>query len=89
MVAVNSTSSICGGSKILTWTGKYKSGAIARVRVGKSKFGARTGKNKLWATAGKYKFGPRAGKYKLGAKTRGQGQGSVPGPGPGKHKDLF
>ena len=80
MLVVNSASSSCGSSKILTWTGKYKSGAIVRARVGKSKFGDRAGKNKLLA---------RAGKYKLGARTRDQGQGSVTGPGPGKHKNPF
>ena len=89
MLVVNSTSSSCGSSKILTCTGKYKLGAIVRARVDKSKFGERAGKNKLLARAGKYKFRARAGKYKLGARTRDQGQGSVTGPGPGKHKNPF
>ena len=34
----DSTSS-CSSSKILTWTGKYKSGVMAGDRVGKCKFG--------------------------------------------------
>ena len=35
VLVVNNTSSRCGSSKILTWTGKYKSGTIAGARVGK------------------------------------------------------
>ena len=38
-LVVNSTSSSCGSCEILTWTGKYKSGAIAGARVGKYKLG--------------------------------------------------
>ena len=44
VLVVNSTSSSCGSSKILTWTGKYKSGAIAGARVGKYNLGNRAGK---------------------------------------------
>ena len=40
VLVVNSSS--CGNSKILMWTGKYKSGAIAGARVGKYNLG--TGK---------------------------------------------
>ena len=43
VLVVNSISSSCG-SKILTWTGKYKSGAIAGVRVGKYSLGTRASK---------------------------------------------
>ena len=41
---VNNTSSSCGSGKILTWTGKYKPGAIAAARVGKYNLGNRAGK---------------------------------------------
>ena len=34
----------CGSSKILTWTGKYKLGAIVGARVGKYNLGTRAGK---------------------------------------------
>ena len=44
VLVVNSTSSSCGSSKILTWTVKYKLGAIARARVGKNNLGTRAGK---------------------------------------------
>ena len=44
VLVVNSASSSCGSSKILTWTGEYKSGAIAGVRVGKYNLGTRKGK---------------------------------------------
>ena len=44
VLVVNSISSSCGSSKILTWTGKYKSGAIAGARVGKYNLGTRVGK---------------------------------------------
>ena len=44
ILVVNSTSSSCGSSKILTWTGKYKSGVIAAARVGKNNLGTRAGK---------------------------------------------
>ena len=44
VLVVNSTSNSCGSSKILTWTGKCKSGAIGRTRVGKYKIGTRAGK---------------------------------------------
>ena len=37
-LVVNSISSSCGSSKILIWTGKYKSGVAAR--AGKYKLGA-------------------------------------------------
>ena len=40
---INSTSS-CGSSKILTWTGKYKPGAIAGAWDGKYTLGTRAGK---------------------------------------------
>ena len=46
---VNSISSSCGSSKILTWTGNYKSGV-----------GARADKYKLRARVGKYKLRARA-----------------------------
>ena len=39
----DSTSS-CGSSKILTWTGKYKSGAIAGATVGEYNLGTSAGK---------------------------------------------
>ena len=39
VLVVNSISSSCGSSKILTWTGKYKSGLGAR--ASKYKFRAR------------------------------------------------
>ena len=39
----DSTSS-CVSSKILTWTGKYKSGAIAGATVGEYNLGTRAGK---------------------------------------------
>ena len=67
VLVVNSISSSCGSSKILTWAGKYKSGV-----------GVRTGKYKLRAKAGKYKLGARAGKYKLGARVGGQAKGWGP-----------
>ena len=38
------STSNCGSSKILTWTGKYKKGAIARARIGKDNLGTRAGK---------------------------------------------
>ena len=41
VLVVNTISSSCGSSKILTWTGKYKSGVGAR--AGKYKLGARAG----------------------------------------------
>ena len=41
VLVVNSISSNCGSSKILIWTGKYKSGVGAR--AGKYKLGARAG----------------------------------------------
>ena len=44
VVVVNSISSSCGSSKILTWTGKYKSGAIAKARIGKYNLGTTAGK---------------------------------------------
>ena len=44
VLVINSTSSSCGSSKILTWTGKYKSGAIAGARVGKYTLATRAGK---------------------------------------------
>ena len=66
VLVVNSISSSCGSSKILTWTGKYKSGVGAR--AGKYKLRVRDGKNKLRARAGKYKLRARTGKYKLGTK---------------------
>ena len=44
VLVVNSTSSSCGSSKILTWTGKYKLEAIAGARVGKYNLGTRAGK---------------------------------------------
>ena len=48
VLVLNSISCTCGSSKILTWTGKYKSGV-----------GARAGKYKLRARAGKCKLGAR------------------------------
>ena len=38
------STSNCGSSKILTWTGKYKKGAIAGARIGKDNLGTRAGK---------------------------------------------
>ena len=75
VLVVNSTSSSCGSSKILTWTGIYK-----------SEVGAKAGKYKLRARAGKYKLGARASKYKLGAGGQGQGRRPSRGPRAGKHK---
>ena len=43
VLVVNNTSSSCGSSKILTWTGKYKSETIAGARVGKYNLGTRAG----------------------------------------------
>ena len=78
VLVVNSISSSCGSSKILTWTGKYKSGVRGgagkyklRARAGKYKLGARAGKYELWARTGKRKVGARAG---AGAKQRGGGR---------------
>ena len=68
VLVVNSASSSCGSSKILTWTGKYNSGAIAGARVGKYNLGTGT-VNELFLV--------RAGKSKLGA--RGQAKGRGPG----------
>ena len=59
VLVVNSISSSCGSSKILTWTSKYKLGVGDR--AGKYKLRARASKNKLGAGAGKYKLGARAG----------------------------
>ena len=70
VLVVNSISSSCGSSKILTWTGKYKSGV-----------GASAGKYKLRSRTGKYKLGARAGKYKLGAGAGAGGQTKGRGPG--------
>ena len=44
VLIVNSTISSCGSSKILNWTGKYKSGAIAGARIGKYNLGTRASK---------------------------------------------
>ena len=44
VLVVNSIIISCGSSKILTWIGKYKSGAIAGARFGKCNLGTRTGK---------------------------------------------
>ena len=52
VLVVNSTRSSCSSSKILTWAGKYKSGAIAEARIGKYNLGTRVGKYKLGARAG-------------------------------------
>ena len=41
---INSTSSSCASSKILTWTGKCKSGAIAGAGIGKYNLGTRASK---------------------------------------------
>ena len=77
----------------MSWTGKYKLGNIAGVRVGKYNLGTRAGKCKvsvrvskckLGARSSKYKLGARVGKYKLGARARGQ----VKGREPGKTKTL-
>ena len=59
VLVVNSISSSCGSSKILTWTSKYK--LEVGDRAGKYKLRARASKNKLVAGAGKYKLGARAG----------------------------
>ena len=79
----------------MSWTGKYKFGAIAWVRVGKYSLGTsagkckisiRVGKYKLGARAGRYKLRARAGKYKLGAKVgkyKLGARGSGWGPGLG------
>ena len=65
----------------MTWTGKYKLGAIAEARVGKYNIGTRAGKDKvsvrvskhkLAARAGKYNLAARVSRYKLGARVRGQ-----------------
>ena len=61
----------------MTWTGKYKPGAIAGAWDGKYTLGTRAGKliifgqvdqHTLGVRANKYKFGASAGKYKLGAR---------------------
>ena len=39
VLVINSTSSSCDSSKILTWIGKYKSGVIAGARVGNTNWG--------------------------------------------------
>ena len=44
VLVVNSTSSSCDSSKIMTWTGKYKLRAIAGARVGKYNLGTRESK---------------------------------------------
>ena len=79
VLVVNSISSSCDSSKILTWAGKYKLGVGAR--AGTYKLSARVSKYKLGARAGKYQLGARAGKYKLGAKARARGQAKGRGPG--------
>ena len=66
VLVVNSISSSCGSSKILTWSCKYKLGVGDRAGIYKLR--ARAGKNKLGAGAGKYKLGVRTSKYKLGAR---------------------
>ena len=38
------STSNCSSSKIFTWTGKYKKGAIAGARIGKDNLGTRAGK---------------------------------------------
>ena len=76
VLVVNSISCSCGSNKILTWTGKYKSGV-----------GTRAGKYKLRAKAGKYKLGVRVGKYKLGVRSGAGGQGQGWGPGNTKTPD--
>ena len=38
------STSNCSSSKIFTWTGKYKKGAIARARIGKDNLGTWAGK---------------------------------------------
>ena len=88
VLVVNSTSSSCGSRKILTWTGKYESGAIAGARVGKCNLGTRagkliflvrSGKSKLGARAGKYKLRSRASKCRLGVRAGSQAKGQGPG----------
>ena len=96
--SASDSTSTCGSSssssKILPWTGKYKLGAIAGVRVGKYSLGTRAGKCKVSVRFGKHKLGVRAGRYKLGSQARtsnyklgassgGQDQGRGPGPRPG------
>ena len=44
VLVVNSTRSSFDSSEILTWTGKYKLGAIAGARVGKYNLGTRASK---------------------------------------------
>ena len=44
VLLIDSTGSRCGSSKILTWTGKYKSGAIAGTKVGKYNLETSVGK---------------------------------------------
>ena len=43
----DSTSGCGGNSKILTWTDKYKLGAIAGTRIGECNLGTRAGKCKV------------------------------------------
>ena len=52
------STSACGSNsiKILSWTGKYKLGAIAGVRIGKCNLGTRTGKCKVFVRIGKCKL---------------------------------
>ena len=61
VLVVNSASSSCGSSKILTWTGKYNSGAIARARVGKYNLGTGTVNELFLVRAGKSKLGSGPG----------------------------
>ena len=70
----DSTSSCGSSSKILSWTGKYKLGAIARVRASKCNVSVKVGKHKLGVRTGTYKLGARTGKSKLGARARAGGQ---------------
>ena len=72
----------------LSWTGKYKLGSIARIRVDKYNLGTRAGKCKVSVRVVKHKL-LRACRYKLGARPRptntnwGPGlANTIWGPGP-------
>ena len=61
----DSTSNCGSSSKILSWTDKYKLGAIARVRASKYNLGTRVGKCKVSVRVSKPKLEAWAGRHKL------------------------
>ena len=64
------STSTCGSNsvKILPWTGKYKLGAIAGVRIGKYNLGTRAGKCKVFVRIGKCKLDSFTPGWKMHAK---------------------